>query len=156
MARDDISGRGGKLEKPSSWHEDSELSSPGGRWTNDFFIVLHFVARASAMVLLFLSPYSNCRVNLKSSSTTSSSRSRRSPHRESCCCVIGLFATLSYMLCIKRKHEKVLCRGLVTEEMADCIERLHCITGCDANSGFYGKGKSSLPGSCCETNAAAT
>ena len=28
--------------------------------------------------------------------------------------------------------------------MADCIVQLHCITGCDANSGLYGKGKSSL------------
>ncbi len=48
------------------------------------------------------------------------------------------------MLCIKRKKETILCRGLVTEEMADCIVQLHCITGCDANSGFFGKGKSSL------------
>jgi len=48
------------------------------------------------------------------------------------------------MLCIKRKQEIVLCRGLVTEEMAECIVQLHCITGCDANSGFYGKGKSSV------------
>ena len=28
--------------------------------------------------------------------------------------------------------------------MADCIVQLHCITGCDANSGLYGKAKSSL------------
>ena len=48
------------------------------------------------------------------------------------------------MLCIKRKHDTVLCRGLVTEEMAECIVQLHCITGCDANSGFYGRGKSSV------------
>ena len=48
------------------------------------------------------------------------------------------------MLCIKRKQEMVLCCGLVTEEMADCIVQLHCITGCDATSGLYGKGKSSL------------
>ena len=51
---------------------------------------------------------------------------------------------LSGMLCIKRRQETVLCHGLVTEEMADCIVQLHYITGCDANSGFYGKGKSSL------------
>ena len=25
--------------------------------------------------------------------------------------------------------------------MAGCIVQLHCMTGCDANSGFYGKGK---------------
>ena len=48
------------------------------------------------------------------------------------------------MLCIKRKQETILCRGLVTEEMASCIMQLHCFTGCDANSGFYGKGKSSV------------
>ena len=45
------------------------------------------------------------------------------------------------ILCIKRKQEMVLCRELVTDEMADCILQLHCMTGCDANSGFYGKGK---------------
>ena len=28
--------------------------------------------------------------------------------------------------------------------MAKCIVQQHCFTGCDANSGFYGKGKSSL------------
>ena len=46
------------------------------------------------------------------------------------------------MLCIKRKQVTILCHGLVTEEMADCIVQLPCITGCDANSGFYGNGKS--------------
>ena len=29
------------------------------------------------------------------------------------------------MLCIKRKQETVLCRGLVADEMADCIVQLH-------------------------------
>ena len=47
-------------------------------------------------------------------------------------------------LCIKRKHETIFCRGLVTDDMADCIVQLHCMTGCDPNSGFYGKGKKSL------------
>ena len=28
--------------------------------------------------------------------------------------------------------------------MATCIVQLHCFTGCDANSGFYGKGKPSV------------
>ena len=46
----------------------------------------------------------------------------------------------SSMLCIKRKDGMVSCR----DEMADCIVQLHCMTGCDANSGFYGKGKMSL------------
>ena len=48
------------------------------------------------------------------------------------------------MLCIKRKQETIFCRDLVTEEMAGCIVQLHCFTGCDANSGIYGKGKSSV------------
>ena len=48
------------------------------------------------------------------------------------------------LLCIKRKQETILCRNLVSEEMADCIVPLHCLTGCDANSGLYGKGKLSV------------
>ena len=48
------------------------------------------------------------------------------------------------MLCIERKQETIFCRDLVTEEMADCIVQLHCFTGCDANSGIYGKSKSSV------------
>lgn len=48
------------------------------------------------------------------------------------------------MLYIKRKKEMVVCSGLVTDEMANCIVQLHCMTGCDANSGFYGKGKMSV------------
>ena len=47
------------------------------------------------------------------------------------------------MLCIKRKQETVTCRGLVTDEMAGCIVQLHGMTGSDANSGFYSKGKKS-------------
>ena len=41
---------------------------------------------------------------------------------------------LPVMLRIRRKLETVLCRGLVTEEMAGCIVQQHCFTGCDANS----------------------
>lgn len=48
------------------------------------------------------------------------------------------------ILCIKRKHEFVICNELVNDEMADCIVQLHYMTGCDANSGFYGKGKMSV------------
>ena len=48
------------------------------------------------------------------------------------------------MLCTERKQETILCHGLVTEEMANCIVQLHCFTGCYANSGFYGKGKPSV------------
>lgn len=48
------------------------------------------------------------------------------------------------MLFIKRKQETIICRGMVTDEMADCIVQLHCVTGCDANSSFHGKGKKSI------------
>jgi hypothetical protein len=48
------------------------------------------------------------------------------------------------ILCVKRKQETVLCHSLATDEMAHCIVQLHCMTGCDANSGFYGKGKKSV------------
>ena len=48
------------------------------------------------------------------------------------------------MLYIKRKQDQICCRELVTVDMADCIVQLHCMTGCDANSGFYGKGKKSV------------
>ncbi len=43
---------------------------------------------------------------------------------------------LTGMPCLRRKQRTILCCGLVTEEMADCIVQLHCITGCDANSGL--------------------
>jgi len=46
------------------------------------------------------------------------------------------------MLCIKKKQETILCQSLVSEDMARCIVQLHYTTGCDANSSFYGKGKS--------------
>ena len=60
----------------------------------DCIVQLHcFTARATAMVLLFLSPYITCRVNLKSSSSTFSPVS---PQCESCRLATGLFATLSY------------------------------------------------------------
>ena len=48
------------------------------------------------------------------------------------------------LLCIKRKQETILCQNLVPEEMADCIVPLHCLTGYNVNSGFYGKGKLSV------------
>lgn len=53
--------------------------------------------------------------------------------------VVAAFVSrqLPGMFCIKRKKETLLCCSLVNEEMADCIIcRLHCITGCDANSGL--------------------
>ena len=48
------------------------------------------------------------------------------------------------MLCIKRKQETIICSDLVTDDMASSIVLLHCMTGCDANSSFYGKGKKSV------------
>ena len=52
-----------------------------------------------------------------------------------------LWQKLGDMICIKREQETIFCRGLLADEMAGCIVQLHCMTGCDANSGFYGKGK---------------
>ena len=52
-----------------------------------------------------------------------------------------LWQKLAGMICIKRKQETIFCRGLLADEMADCVVQLHCMTGCDVNSGFYGKGK---------------
>ena len=51
---------------------------------------------------------------------------------------------LTGMLCMKRKQETIICSDLVTDDMASSIVPLHCMTGCDANSSFYGKGKKSV------------
>ena len=48
---------------------------------------------------------------------------------------------LPVMLYIKRKQKTVLCHGLVIDEIAGCIVQPHCMSCCDANSSFYGKGK---------------
>ena len=48
------------------------------------------------------------------------------------------------MLCIKKKQETIFCQGLVTDKMADCIGQVFFMTGCDANSVFYGKCKRSV------------
>ena len=45
------------------------------------------------------------------------------------------------MLYIQKNKKTVSCRDLVSDEMADCVMQLHCMTGCDANSGFDGKSK---------------
>ena len=55
-----------------------------------------------------------------------------------------LWEQLAGMHCIKRKQETIFCRGLVAYKKAECIVRLHCMTGCDVSSGFYGKGKKSV------------
>ena len=49
-----------------------------------------------------------------------------------------LWQKLAGMICIKRKQETIFCRGPLGDEMADCVVQLHCMNGCDANSGFYG------------------
>ena len=48
------------------------------------------------------------------------------------------------MLCITRKPETIISSDLVTDDMASSIVPLHCMTGYDANSSFYGKGKKSV------------
>ena len=55
-----------------------------------------------------------------------------------------LWQKLAGMICIKRKYDRIFCRGLLADKMAGCIVQLHCMTGCDANSGFYGNGKKSV------------
>ena len=47
-------------------------------------------------------------------------------------------------LFIKRGSDNVNCKSLVNNSMVNCIISLHTMTGCDANSGFYGKGKGML------------
>lgn len=44
-------------------------------------------------------------------------------------------------LLMKRKGELVDCKKFVNDSMVECIIPMHCMTGCDANSGFFGKGK---------------
>ena len=56
----------------------------------------------------------------------------------------ALWQQLAGMICIKRKQVTIFCRSLLADEMAGCIVQLYCMTGCDANSGFYGKGKKSM------------
>ncbi|MES9880814.1 MAG: hypothetical protein ABW185_08030 [Sedimenticola sp.] len=44
-------------------------------------------------------------------------------------------------LLIKRKHELINCRTMLSPDVADIIIPLHVITGSDHTSGFYGHGK---------------
>ena len=44
-------------------------------------------------------------------------------------------------LLIKRKHDFINCRAMLTEEVSQIIIPLHVITGSDHTSGFYGHGK---------------
>ena len=47
-------------------------------------------------------------------------------------------------LFIKRKEGFADCKQLVNRSMVNSIIPLHVMTGCDATSGFFGKGKSIL------------
>jgi len=47
-------------------------------------------------------------------------------------------------LCIKRKDDIFDCHCLVTATMVECIVKLHCMTGYDSNSSFYGNTKKSV------------
>ena len=49
------------------------------------------------------------------------------------------------VICIKKKDELLFCRGMCTnEDIAKCLIQFHVMTGCDANSCFYGHGKTTL------------
>ena len=48
------------------------------------------------------------------------------------------------ILCIKKKKQFFFCRGMCTEDVAKCLIPFHVLTGCDANSCFFGHGKMSL------------
>ena len=46
------------------------------------------------------------------------------------------------IICIKKKKKLFFCRGMCTdEEIVKCLILFHDMTGCDANSCFYGHGK---------------
>ena len=48
------------------------------------------------------------------------------------------------ILCIKNQKQLFFCRGMCTENFAKCLIPFHVLTGCDANSCFFGHGKMSL------------
>ena len=48
------------------------------------------------------------------------------------------------ILCIKMKKQYLFCRSMCTEDFANCLIPFHVLTGCDANSCFFGHGKMSL------------
>ena len=47
-------------------------------------------------------------------------------------------------LMIKKKTSYIDCQTLLSSEMSEVIIQLHVITGCDHNSGFYGRGKKAI------------
>ncbi len=49
------------------------------------------------------------------------------------------------ILCIKKRKQLFFCRGMCgDDDIAKCLIPFHVMTGCDANSCFYGHGKQSL------------
>ena len=58
-------------------------------------------------------------------------------------------AAISYdipgIICVKKKRQFLFCRGMCTDgDIAKCLISFHVMTGCDANSCFYGHGKTLL------------
>jgi hypothetical protein len=47
------------------------------------------------------------------------------------------------VICIKKKKELLFCRG-ISADITKHLVQFHVTTGCDANSCFYGHGKSTL------------
>ena len=49
------------------------------------------------------------------------------------------------IICMKKKKELFFCRAMCSDEdIAKCLIPFHVMTGCDANSCFYGHGKKVL------------
>ena len=48
------------------------------------------------------------------------------------------------LLAIKRKDKLISCHSLCSTNVAEVMIQFHTMTGCDANNGFYGHGKSSI------------
>ncbi len=49
------------------------------------------------------------------------------------------------IICVKKKRQFLFCRGMCTDgDIAKCLISFHVMTGCDANSCFYGHGKTLL------------
>ena len=57
-------------------------------------------------------------------------------------------ATVSHQfpgdLLIKKEGGLICCRSLFPDYLMNCIIIFHFLTGCDANSAFYGKGKRAI------------
>ena len=55
---------------------------------------------------------------------------------------VAIACDISGIICIKKKNQLLFCRGMCPDEdIAKCLIPFHVMTGCDANSCFYGHGK---------------